>query len=313
MKKTFIISVVFYGFLILSLNVPAYAGKTYWGTPAKGMAGAYTATPGGFAGISYNPASSASVTNFEFASSFSRFSQNSLNVNNGSLGLGFGTGAVTQGLAINRTALDFDFNNFSVTTSDLGLNYDDNVLYYNASIQPIAAVRLGANAKYFRVQSDVEEASATGFGLDLGYQQMVNQHVILGVSAIDLSASRDWETGLKEDIPYKIRAGVNLRPIQSLSFAVDGIHDEITGFEAMNFGGEWWIVRRIPTANNQLVGLALRSGLTVQQVGAEELNFSMGFSFKMGFGEVHYAFQERSNFENQQQFGLTVKFGGASY
>jgi hypothetical protein len=274
------------------------------------MGGAYTAAPGGFSGISYNPASSASVTNFEFTSNFARLSQNTLNVDNGSVGLGFGVGPVTQGIAINRTSLDFDFENFDVTSEGLGLNYDDNVIYYNSSVQPFSSARLGANVKYFKVQSDVEDADATGYGIDLGYQQLITRHFVFGVSVINLSAERDWESGLTEDIPRKIRVGMRVRPTSSLSFEANAVHDEITGYEEFLIGGEWWLVRRIPSADNTLVGLALRQGVEVQQVGQEAVNFSAGLSFKMGFGEFHYAFQEKSNFENQQQFGLTINFGG---
>lgn len=300
--------------LVVGLILPsAGTAATFWGTEAKGMAGAYTAAAGGFSGISYNPASSASVTNYEFASNFTRLSQNSLDVNNGSVGLGFGVGTVTQGFAVNRTAIDFEFENFDVTSEGLNLDYDDNVFYYNASVQPVSSVRFGANAKYFQVNSSVEDASATGYGLDLGYQQLLTRRLILGVSAINLGASRDWETGLSEEVPRQIRAGLRARPTQELSVEINGVHDENAGLESILLGGEWWIVRRLPNADNTLLGAALRTGVEVQRVGAESVNFSLGMSFKMGFGEVHYSFQEQSEFENQQQFGMTVRFGAPSY
>jgi hypothetical protein len=289
------------------------AGPTFWGTAAKGMAGAYTAAPGGFSGISYNPASSASVTDYEFTSNFTRLSQNTLDVNNGSVGLGFGVGRITQGIAINRTSISFDFENFDVTSEGLNLDFDDNVVYYNASVQPFASTRLGINAKYFQVQSSVEDAEADGFGVDLGFQQQLNRYFIVGASVINLGAERDWETGLSEDVPTRIRSGVRVRPLNSLSFELNTVHEDDRGLEAFIMGSEWWLVRRIPSADNRLVGVALRSGVEVQQVEPEEVNLSLGFSFKMGFGEFHYAFQEKSNFENQQQFGLSMKFGGPSY
>jgi len=295
------------------IGVSPVESTTFWGTEAKGMAGAYTAAPGGFSGISYNPSSSASVANYEFTSNFTRFSQNTLDVNNGSLGLGFGVGNVTQGIAVNRTALDFDFDNFSVTSEGLGLDFDENTLYYNASVQPFASSRLGVNVKYFQVRSDVENADADGHGLDIGYQKQVNRWVSLGVSAINLYAQRNWDTGHDEDLPRKIRAGVRIRPTRGLSVEADAVHDEDVGYETLLMGGEWWLVRRLETGRNTLVGVALRGGLQLQQSGAEETNVSAGLSFKMGFGEIHYAFQQKSNFDNQQQFGMTVEFGGISY
>jgi hypothetical protein len=295
------------------VRVPFTRAATFWGTEAKGMGGAYTAGAGGFSGISYNPASSASVANYEFTSNFTRFSQNTLNVNNGSLGLGFGVENVTQGIAVNRTALDFDFDNFSVTSDGLGLDFSESTMYYNASVQPFSTARFGANAKLFRVQSDVEDADADGFGLDLGYQQLVNRWVSLGVSAINLGAQRNWDTGLSEDLSRKIRVGVRVKPARGLSLETNVLHDENAGYEALLMGGEWWLVRRLDTGRSTLVGVALRGGLELQQVGAEETNISAGLSFKMGFGEIHYAFEQKSNFDNQQQFGMTVEFGAPSY
>lgn len=289
------------------------AQSRFWGAQASGMAGAYTAAPGGFSGISYNPSSSSSVTDFEFSSDFTQFSQNSLDVNNGALGLGFGIGTVTQGIAINRTAIDFDFNNFSVTSRGLSLDYDDDIYYYNASVQPVASARFGANAKYFSVTSDVQGADADGYGLDLGYQQKITKRFTLGLSLINLGAERDWDSGFSEDIPRSVRLGLRVRPISSLSIETDIVHDEDAGLERYLLGGEWWLVRRIPSEDNQMMGVAIRSGLDISRVGDEPINFSAGMSFKLGIGEFHYAFQERDNFDNQQQFGLTVEFGRPSY
>lgn len=307
---TLVFLVVFIG---LGLGVSSLHAATFWGTQAKGMASAYTAAAGGFSGISFNPASSASVANYEFSSDFTRFSQNSLDVNNGSVGLGFGAGNVTQGVALNRTALNFNFDNFSVTSEGLGLDYSESTLYYNASVQPFSTARFGANAKYFQVRSDVEDADADGYGLDVGYQQLLNRWVSLGLSAINLGAHRNWDTGLSEDISRKIRAGVRIRPTRGLSVEADAVHDQDVGYETLLIGGEWWLVRRLETGRTTLVGVAMRGGVELQQSGAEETNVSVGLSFKMGFGEVHYAFQQKSNFDNQQQFGMTVEFGGPSY
>lgn len=57
---------------------------------------------------------------------FTRPSQNSLDVNNGSVGPGFGIGTVVQGLAVNRTAIDFDFESqqqFGMTVRFGGPSY----------------------------------------------------------------------------------------------------------------------------------------------------------------------------------------------
>ncbi len=94
---------------------------------------------------------------------------------------------------------------------------------------------------------------------------------------------------------------------------VDALHGEDVGYQALLMGGEWWLVRRLNTGRNTLVGVAMRGGLELNQSGSEDTNTSVGLSFKMGFGEIHYAFQQKSNFDNQQQFGMTVEFGGPSY
>lgn len=298
---------------LLTLVGPSRAaGPAYWGTVPQGMGGAYTAAVGGVSGISYNPASSASITDYEFASDFTQFSQNSVNVNRGSVGFGFGLGSVSQAIAYNRTALDFEFDNFSVTTPGLSLNYDDNILYYNASIEPIPSIRLGANAKYFMVRSDVENAEATGYGADIGYQQLITRRVVFGLSVLNLTANRQWDSGLTEDIPRQIRAGLRVRPARGLALEVDGVNDENAGFHSVALGGEWWLVRELQRADER-VGIAFRGGVEMLQTGDEPTNVSLGLSFKTSFGELHYAFEEQSNFDNQQKFGLTLMFGGSRY
>ncbi|MFB6344881.1 MAG: hypothetical protein ABEK50_03800 [bacterium] len=284
------------------------SGPTYWGTPARGMSGAYTAAAGGINGISYNPASSSSITDYEVTTDFTRFSQNNLDVTRGSMGAGMGTGLFTQALAFNRTALNFGFDNFSLTTPGLNLNYNDNILYYNASLQPFSSVRLGANAKYFSVRSDVENANAIGYGADLGYQQFITKRVIFGISVLNLTANREWDSGLTEEIPMHIRAGVRVRPIRGLAVEIDAVNDEITGFNSVSGGVEWWLTRKVEETGRR-VGLTFRGGVEFVQVGNKPRKFSAGVSFKTTVGEIHYAFVKNSNFNNQQQFGLTLNFG----
>lgn len=298
--------------MLIAMDPVEASGPAYWGTAAQGMAGAYTAAAGGVSGISYNPASSSSITDYEFATDFTRFSQNTVEVNRGSMGLGVGLGQVTQALAYNRTAISFDFDNFSVTTSGLSLDYDDNVLYYNASIEPVPSVRIGANAKYFMVQSDVEGAEATGYGADFGYQQLITRRVIFGLSVLNLTANRQWDSGLTEDIPRQVRAGLRFRPLSGLAVEIDGVSDEDAGFHSAMLGAEWWLVRTLRDTDRR-VGIAFRGGVEFLEVGDQPTNLSAGLSFKTSFGELHYAFEEQSNFDNQQKFGLTLTFGGTRY
>ena len=313
------------------LNVtPAEADEStaqteYWGTVGRGMGGAYTAAGGDIGGISYNPANSATILQGQFTTDYNRLSQLDVDVNNSAFAGAYRTGDFVQGLALYRTDLDFDFGNFQHTTG-LELDYTDDIFYYNLGYNLSDDMHLGSNIKYYNVSTDVEDGDATGYGLDLGYMQFIGDQLTFGASVKNLISDKEWDSGTSEDVPLEARLGLRARPIPDVAIEGDLVYGEDPGLRSLNFGGEWWLWRRFEdpdpmlrrayfrrlqreTTDRVQFGVALRSGLEIETAGSQETNFSAGLGMQFGDGFLNYSFQERSDFDNQHFFGLSVTFG----
>ncbi|MFB6357413.1 MAG: hypothetical protein ABEJ65_12980 [bacterium] len=322
---------VLLGIFVVIISTPVHAitsRSVYWGTAARGMAGAYTAAGGDFAGISYNPANSSSIHSGQFVSDFNQLTQNSVNVRNGALGGAMRIGSWVHGIALNRTNLEFDFNNFGVTSGGLNLEYNDDVYYYNSAWNITPNSHLAANVKYYSLKTDVQDGGASGYGVDLGYMYFLGDRATLGLSLKNLIAKKNWESGTSEDLPLEARGGVRYRPISDLALEMDLVYGENPGLKSVNMGGEWWVWKKFQqpdrslrtpyfrymqrqTADRIKFGLALRSGVEVETAGSENTNISMGLGMQFGGGKLDYAFQQQSNFENQHFFGFSSSFGGS--
>ncbi len=307
-KKFTVISLVISPFLFICVifSSPAGANVT-WSAAGRGMGEAYTASASGLDGISYNPANNAVVDSGQFVSNFSRSSQQSVDVDYGSLGIGFSGTYFSHGLAVSRTKINHGFDNFQYT-SGLQLDYSHDIYYYNLAVKRFIPGQLAANFKYFSTETDMEDVNATGEGLDLGYLYELNEQLRLGVAVSNIIATRSWDSGQEEDIARETRAGLNYRFDSGLTLAGDLVNHEGDNLKSFHLGvKKSWKINNKSFENSFY--LAGRMGMSKRFLGAEEYNLSLGLSLYQGRGRFTYAFQERTNFENKHVFGYSFQFG----
>lgn len=298
------------GFLASGYAVPAEAVRT-WGASAMGMGQAYVASGGGLDGISFNPANAGSIKRGEFVSSLSRNNRQSVDILFGSVGSGVHKGGFAHSFALSRTTVSSDFSNFEVT-SGLELDYTEDVYYYNLATGSRTTGQFAANVKYFSIRSSLDNVSASGYGLDLGYLLGLTKRLSFGASANNLSTSLDWETGITEDRPREFRGGFNYLYGDGLRLASDLVHEEDRNLKSLHVGLEkWWIFKR--DKFDETIHVAARIGGENRFVGNEDTNLSLGFTILRGNGEITYAYQQRSNFDNRHIFGYNTKFGVGSF
>jgi Tfp pilus assembly protein PilF len=271
-----------------------------WGVVPQSMGGASVAAGASFQGISYNPANSGRLRTSRFTSTVNQLQQNAVTVSNGSLGLAFPFGQSVSGFALNRSSLNFGFNNFQTTAQGLTINYAENILYYNFSTW-YENFSVGTNLKYFSTQSSIDEGQASGYGLDLGTIYTPVEYLNLGASITNVVGRRTWETQTKESLTKIFRTGSRFNINDNFLLETMGVYGDESGFRSVHSGIEYWLFR--PEGR---FGFALRGGLKRYLTESEQTNITVGLGLLSGNFKVDYSYQQQKNFNNQHFLGITI-------
>jgi hypothetical protein len=178
------------------------------GVRAAGMGGAMVAVDGDISAPAFNPAGLASCKRPQamssstqlFGGDLSRFALDGVYpIWDGVAGLNFIQEGVNDILLTSADSSNQPVINGSFTASYRCLNFAyakqlDNKTY------------VGGNFKY--LSAELNNASASGFGLDLGVWRKLEQGYTVGAVAKNiLPVSLGWSTGAKDEIPLKIVIG----------------------------------------------------------------------------------------------------------
>lgn len=296
--------------------VPVHSQPVYWGTVARGMGQAYTASGEGLGGISFNPANSASLSRGQFISDYTDISRRVSSLQNGALGSAVQWGPLVSGLVVHQTDLEHSYDEFA-TSSNLSLHFNDSVYYFNTALELTTNLQAGLNLKYFNVRSDVEGGDASGQGLDAGLLWKLSTQSRLGFSVINLYGRKSWTSGHSEELDLEVRTGYRYRFTPNLEGELDAVFTSASRFKTLSSGFEWWMWRRrtAPVASGSsarsLNGLAFRLGLNQHRINPDALNVSLGFSLAHNGIRVDYAYQRKEHLNNQYYLGLSTYFGGS--
>jgi len=150
--------------------------------------------------------------------------------------------------------------------------------------------------------------SGSGFGIDLGYLFLLNEHISLGIMIRDLVNSFQWESSVSgkysENVPTTLRFGSAYR-FNGLTVAFDlrkNLHDDTAN--RAYFGAEKILFEMV----------ALRAGFS-NNLGSSDLNrkWSFGLGLIRSFFEsyavaINTAYRV-DDIDNQFRFGMDISWG----
>lgn len=133
-------------------------------------------------------------------------------------------------------------------------------------------LRVGANMRYLR--QDLFDATANGFGFDLGMIYEYSDRIAFGLSFRDLASSLDWSggTGVKDKVSTTSTLGFAYRPAQDLKLDLD-LAKTGDAKGVLRAGAEKWFAEKY--------------GL---RVGSDDGDLTAGASLKLKEWEFDYAF-----------------------
>ncbi len=150
-------------------------------------------------------------------------------------------------------------------------------------------LRVGGNLRYLR--QELFDASANGFGLDLGLLYEYSNRLAFGLAVRDLAESLQWSGGSKvrHDVSATTSVGVAFRPQEGLSLSLDlaktGASDGV-----VKVGAEKWFAKKY----------ALR-------LGADDGDPTAGASLRFKDLEFDYAFAA-NDLGDVQRLSLSKRF-----
>lgn len=172
------------------------------------------------------------------------------------------------------------------------LDYSENTLVFSYGTNVFSPFYVGVNGKYYRAHSTI---GGSGMGLDfgLGYQWRA---VTLGAALQDLNRTMiSWDSGAKDRIPLRLRAGVSSRPWKETLISAQ-VQWEDQENRSHHLGFEQALYRR---------AFFLRFG------GVERDNdwrFSWGLGLKIKLLTFDYAWERQRLLGDTQVFAASVKF-----
>ncbi|MBI5699331.1 hypothetical protein HZC35_03350 [Candidatus Saganbacteria bacterium] len=233
-----------------------------------------------------NPANAAQLDRLSISSMYTNLNED---VAYNMIGLGFPIGDGKSGSVafsylgagvsgVQVTSRDADSRTIATSSS----NYSSKlaVISYGKKVFPQAS--FGAALKlYLRSFDSVSGGDAQGFDLDVGALFYPRDNLKVGVALQNIlpieAANLKWGTGLKEDLPINIRAGINYSPRQDLTLVGD--YDVLSGIHA---GAEWQLHKFF----------CLRGGVDMVPTGknSSATNFSAGAGLKYQGIAFDYAY-----------------------
>ncbi len=200
------------------------------------------------------------------------------------------TGYVHPG--IGKGAVGFSWLRMDTSGEASFLDYAENTLVFSYGTGIFKPFYFGVNGKYYRVHSSI---GASGMGLDfgLGYQW---REVTLGAAVQDLNRTLiSWDSGVKERIPLRLRAGISARPWKETLVSAQ-VQWEDQKKRSHHLGLEQAIYRR---------ALFLRFGGVERD---SDWRFSWGLGFKVKAFSFDYGWERQRLLGDTQVFSISIKF-----
>ena len=285
--------------LVLSA-VPAMAQEDNGGAPGSwlsdyvtarslGMGGAFVAVADEASAVAWNPAGLALLVPNELRFETARlFEDTSVNAFNFAVP---GNRLPSFGLSVISLSSG-DFQRTNELNDDLGTFKESETAYFFSMAKNLnTRFAVGTNVKL--VRQNVEEFSATGFGLDLGAIYAVTPSVKVAVSAMNLGGPNLTLRDTKETFPVEFRAGFSAVVLNGRGLLTAEM-DQADG-PGMRFrgGSEYWV--------QPMIGL--RVGMNDQEpAGGLSYRFSGKYQFDYGVQDHAMGLAHR--------LGLTYRFGG---
>lgn len=195
------------------------------GVRAAAMGEAYVALANDASGAYYNPAGLTQLGSHEI--SFMHTDLFSLDLISQEF-LSIATNSAVKGAsAFSRASFDSKHRSWEE------LEY---LLSYARPINP--RLSLGVNAKYLRVDSNVEGGKARGYGADIGLFFRLTSNIAAGVIGRDIISRLKWDTERKEHLLRQVDLGLAWN-YSSLTLVTQLSGDEDKLLKRMALGGEY--------------------------------------------------------------------------
>lgn len=317
LKKLSLVVILVSGMMVASFGMAAADGvgaapflKYGAGARATGMSDAFIAVADDATAAYWNPAGLAQLSSREFTGMYSDLGLDRVfNFMNYAHSLGQGAVGVSW---VNSGIKDYELrlegSKDPIATGDMGNNMF--ILSYGRNLGPKLSV--GVNGKVLAEKMDDvdgKEQSADGIGWDIGVLASPIERFSLGVVLADLGISKlEWDSGAKDEVPMKLKAGVAYRPLKSngLLMAASFVRNFDQDVTRLDLGTEYKI----------LADLALRAGVSLNRVnGKENTEFAAGIGYNLVLSPtfevgVDYSYDNVDNAvsDDGHRVSLTVRF-----
>lgn len=284
------------------------------GARATGMSDAFVAVADDATAAYWNPAGLAQLSSREFTGMYSDLGLdrpfNFLNYAH-PLGKGaVGVSWVNSGTDYTRYGKNPKNQEDKEGTGDWGNNMF--IISYGRNLGP--KLSLGLNGKFLAVKMDDvngDEKSADGIGWDVGLLASPIERFSFGVVLADLGISKlEWDSGAKDNVPMKLKAGLAYRPLKrnDLLLAASFVRNFDEDITRLDMGTEYKII----------ADLALRAGVSLNRVNEEtNTEFGAGIGYNLVLSpdfevQLDYSYDnvdaEASELGDGHRFSLTVRF-----
>lgn len=264
--------------------------KNGYGARASAMSNTFTAVANDVSAIFYNPAGLSSNTKLQFMGMYSNLYGNMSGVNYGNFGVSKGFNAGTFGLGVIYSKIS-DIPYVTSITGPDGSSFSDNetAFYLSYSRAVTENVRVGANLKL--ISHTLAEASATGFGIDLGVLAKLNDQFSAGLVLQDAVAPKITLASRSDTYPGKLKLGVAYKIIPALTVSpeINYTYDKSVQFTG---GAEWDVYKNIVT---------LRGGYNT-------VSTSPSFGVGINYMDVHldYSYNVNKDLGGVNKFGFVI-------
>lgn len=258
------------------------------GVRAAGMGEAYVALANDASGAYYNPAGLTQLDSHEI--SFMHTDLFSLNLISEEF-LSIATNSDVRGAsALSRASHDSKNPSWQETAY---------LLSYARQVNPLFSI--GANVKYLKVDSDIEEGKAKGYGADIGLLLKPTADISAGVTMRDLISRLEWDTERKEHLPWQVDLGLawNYSDL-ILAAQVSGEQDKL--LKRIALGGEYQL-RAVKE-----VEFSFRAGGSSILEKKRQILLSFGIGVNYKSWQLDYSFRFNEALPDTHRFSALIRF-----
>ena len=255
------------------------------GARAMGMGNGFVAVSDDYASVLFNPSGIARLKERELYTSYKNL-----------YGLGLlryiSTGYVQPNLG--KGAFALSWSRLDTVGDASFLDYAENTIALTYGTYLFKPLYLGVNLKQYRVNSTV---GAGGQGVDLGLTYAQDPRWVIGVACQDVSRSEiAWDSGAKDRLPRRLRAGISSR-IFSGTLAAAQVDWEDEKDRSEHLGLEQQLFSKV---------FSVRAG-TMEQDGLWRFSFGFGLNFKKHL-KLDYGWERQNLLGDSQSFSLGIDF-----